>query len=168
MTKKLSDKYIAEKNIVKKILIGSRMTQIIYGETFHLLFERPFCPDEPKTTEFLLMLDTSCWFGDRDEWIFRIKSIENDVPDEGSDCLLAYELTRLKYYNQIQVETVDFFDEFFSITFEGKNILSIAYYAETDYAWILEEASQKKEQDKMVVGCQGNELFQNNIPASLY
>lgn len=168
MANELLDKYAVEKNNMKKILIGSRMTEIWYGETFNLVFKR-FCCDMTKEMQFMLTLDTSCWFGNRDEWLARAKTFQNKcITGEDEDCLLAYDLTRLRYNNLIQVEAVDFFDDSLSITFEGNNILTIAYEYESDYTWILEEVSQKKEQDRMVIGCQGNEMFQNNIPIHLH
>lgn len=164
MIKELLDKYTKEKNIFKKFLIGSRMISVSYNETFNLLFKQNFQNAGLKEVQMILTLDAPCWFGDRDKWLIRTKEFGNNaIENESEDCLLAYELVRLKYNNLIQVEKVDFFDEFLTITFEGSNSLSIAYYAESDYAWILEEVSNKMEQERMMVCCQGNELFQNNI-----
>lgn len=168
MVKILLNEYSIEKKIFKNMLVGARMIEVSYSETFNLLFEQINNNEKFQEMKLLLMLDAPCWFGNRKEWINRIKEDEYDnVVNEREDCFLAYELTRLRYNNLIQVEKVDFFEEFLSITFTGKNILSIAYYSESDYAWILEEVSEKKEQEKMMICCQGNELFQNNIPKSL-
>lgn len=164
----LLNEYSIEKKIFKNLLIGSRMIEVSYSETFNLIFEQIINNEKFEETKLLLTLDAPCWFGNRNEWLDRIKDDENDnLVNEREDCLLAYELTRLRYNNLIQVEKVDFFEDFLSITFEGDNILSIPYYAESDYAWILEEISEKKEQERMMICCQGNELFQNNIPKSL-
>ena len=151
-------------NDFKMFLVGARMIEISYGETFCLLFEKSIYHNAVKNMQLLLTLDTECWFGSRDEWMRRIGKFEDsDVNLEKEDCLLAYELTRLRYNNLIDVEQIDFLDGFLSIQFTNRNILSMAYYAESDYAWILEEVSQKKEQDRMMICCQGNELYQNNI-----
>lgn len=164
MRKRLLNEYTEEKNNIKKFLIGSRMISVSYSETFNLLFKQNFQNDGLNEIQMVLTLDTPCWFGNRDNWIIRSKEFaSNAIENEGEDCLLAYELVKLKYNNLIQVEKVDFFDEFLTITFEGSNNLSIAYYAESDYAWILEEVSNKIEQERMMICCQGNELFQNNI-----
>ena len=164
----LKDKYTTEKKNLTKILVGSRMTEISYGETFNLIFRQNFNENEIQEMTVVLSFDAPCWFGNKNEWINKIKMLKNDnIGTECEDCFLAYELIKLRYNNLIQVEKVDFFDEFLAITFKGGYILSIASYSESDYSWILEEISQKKEQDRMMICCQGNELFQNNIPKYL-
>ena len=168
MEERLLKEFAAEKEILKRLLIGSRMIEVSYGEIFSLLFKQSINNEKYEEIQLALMLDTSCWFGRRDEWINRIKAFDDyNVISEGEDCFLAYELTRLRYNNLIQVQSVDFLEDFLTITFQGNNILSIAYYSESDYAWILEEVGSKKEHEKMMVCCQGNELFQNNIPIFL-
>ena len=168
MEERLLKEFATEKEIFKKLLIGSRMIEVSYGEMFSLLFEQSFYNGKHEEIQLALMLDAPCWFGRRDEWINRIKALGSyNVISEGEDCFLAYELTRLRYNNLIQVQSVDFLEDFLSITFQGNNILSIAYYSESDYAWILEEFGPKKEHEKMMICCQGNELFQNNIPIFL-
>lgn len=165
MTNKLLDKFTIEKSSFKKLLIGSRMIQVSYNETFQLFFKQNF--DNDKSAEFcmVLILDALCWFGNRDEWLNkRDKFRSSGEAGEREDCLLAYELIRLRYHNLIRVKAVEFQADFLSIIFEGDNILSIAYDGESDYAWILEEVSDKREQDRMMICCRGNELFQNNIP----
>ena len=169
MENKLLDNYTVEKDIFKKLLIGSRMVEVSYNETFNLLFLQSLDNDKYKKVQLLLIIDAPCWLGNRDEWMARIKNLEkNNTINEREDCLLAYELIRLRYNNLIQVEKADFLDDCLAIKFEEENILSIAYDAESDYTWTLEEFSSKIEQDRMVIGCQGNELFQNNIPEFLH
>lgn len=166
MISKLLDEYSIEKSNFKKLLIGSRMIQVSYCETFQLLFSQELRNRNNGfgEIELILTLDAPCWFGNRNEWITRIKECENGcVDEEKEDCLLAYELTRLRSHNMIKGEKVDFFEEFLAITFTQKNILCIPYNSDADYTWVLEEASEKREQDRMVVFCQGNELFQDNI-----
>ncbi len=150
--------YAAEKSNLKRLLIGSRMAEISYGEFFRLLFER-----EP-TAFYALLIDAPCWFGDREAWVTRARASDSrKAAEEGEDCLLACELTRLRYNNLIRVEDVEFLDDCMAITFEGENVLSVAYYHESDFAWILEEVSSRAEQERVSICCQGNELFQNNI-----
>lgn len=165
----LLNEYTIEKSNLKKILIGSRMTEVSYSETFNLRFKQSFYKNQKlEEMQFILTIDAPCWFGNRDEWMRRIKASENNnVDNEIADCLLAYELTRIRYSNLIQVKKVDFFDDFLAITLQEENILAIAYYSDSDYAWILEEVSQKIEQERMMICCQENELFQNNIPIFL-
>lgn len=160
----LLNEYTIEKSNLKKILTGSRMTEISYNETFNLIFRRNFHKDNYREMQFVLTVDAPCWFGNKDEWTLRIKATENNITvDEKADCLLSYELTRLRYNNLIQVKQVDFFNDFLSISFPGENVLSIDYHSESDYAWILEEVGQKLENERMMICCQENELFQNNI-----
>lgn len=159
--------YVKEKAIFKKLLIGSRMTQISYGETFNLLFSKEFYDDEIKEIQMVFILDAPYWFGSREEWKARIGEPKDVVIGEIEDCLFAYELAKLKYNNWIQVENVEFLDDFLTVTFPNRNTLSVAYCSTSDYAWILEEVTSKMEQDRMMICCQGNELFQNNIPLFL-
>ena len=164
MISKLLDEYSIEKSNFKKLLIGSRMIQVSYGETFRLLFSHELRTNGFREIGLVLTLDAPCWFGNRDEWITRIKERENGcVDEEKEDCLLAYELTRLRYWNLIDVEKVDFFEEFLAITFPQKNTLCIPYNSDADDTWVLEEVSEKRKQDGMMVCCEGNRLYQNNI-----
>ena len=157
--------YVAEKSNLKRLLTGSRMIEVSYGEIFRLLFERDPVGDRvEKRSLYALLIDAPCWFGDREEWIARARaSNRREAAEEREDCLLAYELARLRYNNLIQVEDVYFLDDCMAITFEGDNILSIDYDHESDYAWILEEVCSRAEQERISICCQGNELFQNNI-----
>lgn len=157
--------YTIEKNNLKRLLTGSSMIEISYGEVFRLLFEQRFDRDGTEEKPFLaLLIDAPCWFGDREEWTAKA-GIPGSKKEAGEreDCLLAYELARLRYNNLIRVENVEFLDDYMAITFEGENILSIAYCHESDYAWLLEEVSSKAEQERLSICCQGDELFQNNI-----
>ena len=91
---KLLDEYSIEKSNFKKLLIGSRMIQVSYGETFRLLFSHELRNNGFREIGLILTLDAPCWFGNRDEWITRIKELENGCVDEEKEaCLLAYELT---------------------------------------------------------------------------
>lgn len=159
--------YAKEKANFKKLLIGSRMTQVSYGETFNLLFSKEFCDDGLKELQMIFILDAPYWFGCREEWKARIGEHKDVATGELEDCLFAYELARLKYNNLIQVENVEFLNDFLTVTFPDRNMLSIAYCSTSDYAWILEEVTPKMEQERMMICCQGNELFQDNIPLFL-
>lgn len=163
----LMAEYAMEKANFKKLLIGSRMIQISYGETFNLLFSKEFSDKELKEIQMVFILDAPYWFGSIEEWKARIGEPKDVAIGEIEDCLFAYELARLKYNNLIQVENVEFLDDFLTVTFPDKNTLSIAYCSTSDYAWILEEVTSKMEQERMMICCQGNELFQNNIPTFL-
>lgn len=159
----LLGEYTVEKDNLKKLLVGARLTEILYNETFNLIFSQNW-DNEIEEMRLMLTIDAPCWIGNRDEWINRIKKSENNtVVNEIEDCLLAYELTRLRYNNLIRVKEVNFYDDFFAIIFQENNILSIEYCSESDYSWFLEEVSSKIEQERMVIGCQGNKLFQSNM-----
>lgn len=159
------DGYTIEKSNLKRLLIGSRMVEISYGETFRLLFEQEFDRDRMEERPFLAMLiDAPCWFGNREEWTTKTMIFDSKMAvGEREDCLLAYELARLRYNNLIRVENVEFLDDCMVITFGGENILSIACSHESDYAWILEEVSSRAEHERISICCQGDELLQNNI-----
>lgn len=55
----------------------------------------------------------------------------------------------LRYNNLIQVEEVYFYHDSMTIEFLEGNILYIRNYAESDFAWILEEVTLKTEQERM-------------------
>ena len=61
----------------------------------------------------------------------------------------------------------EFLDDFLTITFTNSNTLSIAYDSMSDYTWVLEEATSKIEQERIMICCAGNKLYQNNIPPFL-
>ena len=50
------------------------------------------------------------------------------------------------------------------IFLDGEKVFRIAHEAdESDYSWVLEECSDKKPYEKVVVGCEGTEIFAHNI-----
>lgn len=165
MVNGLLDENFSEKNNLEKLMVGARMISVSYDERFHLLFQKNL--NEYGNLEMDFSFDAMYWFGNRDEWSKRISDSERNTFGDQSDCLLAYELVRLRYANLIKVKRVDFYDDYFTIEFIGGATLSIAHYSDSDYAWYLEEVSLKREQEKMVIGCQGNQLFQNNIPGGI-
>lgn len=174
MAGNLKQEYANVKRSLQKFLTGARMTDVCYGETFNLLFTQNFYSGEGpacqcKTIQMQFVIDAPCWFGDRNEWMARVGAF-GDKSDlsESEDCLMACELTRLRYRNLIDVEKVDFREDHVSITFPQGNILSVSYDGESDCEWYLEEVSQKKESEKMVIGCCGNELFQNHIEEDMF
>ena len=65
------------------------------------------------------------------------------------DNMLAYELVNIRYNNFIQVHKVEFLEKYLCISLDDDRILSIAYCSDSDYSWILEECSDKNQQEKM-------------------
>lgn len=162
----LREEYAGEKGNLQKILTGARMTEFCYSEIFSLFFEQDFCS---KRIPLALRIDAPCWFGEKEEWAAKEKAFaDGDEKAESGDCLLACELTRLRYHNLIDVEKVDFQEDHMEITFPEGNVLSMPYDAGSDYEWYLEEVSLEKESERMVIGCCGRELFQNHIEEFLH
>ena len=150
---------------LKKLLVGSRMIEVSYGETFNLCFQQYFHLNKIMQIQLRLTVDTLCWIGNRGKWMSRIDALKQQgAIEEVEDCLLAFELTRLRYRNLIQVERVDFYSDFLVIEFPENNSLHIQNCAESDYAWVLEEIALKAEQERMSICCQDNMLYQNNMP----
>lgn len=150
---------------LQKLLVGSSMIEVSYSETFNLCFRQYFYRGAIVQVPLMLTIDTKCWLGDRQEWQSKIDLLkEQDPTEEVEDCLLAFELTRLRYRNLIQVEKVDLDNDFLAIHFPEDNILHIRNYADSDYAWILEEKTLKTEQERLSICCQDRMLYQNNIP----
>ncbi len=138
-----------------------------------------------------LIIDAPFWVGKKSKWEKDTKTNNGIIAMD--DNLLAYELANIRYNNLIQVHKIEFLEKYLCISLDddrilsiaycsdsdyawileecsNKNeqqndrILSIAYCSDSDYAWILEECSNKNEQQKMSVFCQGNEIFAKNIP----
>lgn len=159
-------KYIAEKQVFTKLLIEARMLEITYSEAFILKFYKYINKSEEDykwdVRKMKLIIDAPFWVGEKSKW-------EKDTKDNNGiiamdDNVLAYELVNIRYNNLIQVHKVEFFEKYLCISLDDDRILSIAYCSDSDYAWILEECSNKDEQEKMSVFCQGNEIFAKNIP----
>ena len=162
MYKGLREEFREEKENTRKILLHARMTEIRYNERFSLIFTQSVDGGWHEMA-FSLMIDAPCWFGDRLEWESKVKE---KARVGYADCCLTAELVRLRYWNLIDVQAVEFYDEYFQIVFRGDNRLSIAYDGESenvDYPWVLEELSDKREDDKISIFCQENQLFQNHI-----
>lgn len=87
MLSRLLAEYAKEKANFKKLLIGSRMTQVSYGETFNLMFSKEFRDDGIKELQMVFVLDAPYWFGSREEWKARIGEPKDVVIGEVEDCL---------------------------------------------------------------------------------
>ncbi len=159
-------KYIAEKQVFTKLLIESRMLEITYSEVFILKFYKYInkSKDDYKweIRKMNLIIDAPFWVGKKSKWEKDTKTNNGIIAMD--DNLLAYELANIRYNNLIQVHKIEFLEKYLCISLDDDRILSIAYCSDSDYAWILEECSNKNEQQKMSVFCQGNEIFAKNIP----
>lgn len=141
------------------------MFEFSYSETFNL-YQELYLSDM-RHIQLRLILDTLCRIGNREDWLRRIETLnEQREFEEVEDCLLAFELARLRYNNLIQVEEAYFYQDSMAIEFSEGYILHIRNYAESDFAWILEEMTLKTEQERMSICCQDNIFYQNNLPQS--
>lgn len=158
-------KYIAEKHVFSELLIESRMLEITYSETFILKFCKYINESGDdynwKVKKMNLIIDAPFWIGDKCKWEKDMKDNNGIIAME--DNALAYELVNIRHNNLIKVHKVEFFEKYLCISLDDR-ILSIAYCSDSDYSWILEECSNKNEQERMSVFCQGNEIFAKNIP----
>ena len=156
-----------EKKYLMNLLIGARMREFRYGETFQLIFNKDYFQHEWKQFAMVLNIDASCWFGDRDEWQKQVEEYQiGESFSEKEDCLLASELVRLKYWNLIDVEFVELTDGCLQIIFSGENTLSIACEGNTegDCEWMLQELNDKPEHERMMICCQANTFYQDKVP----
>ncbi|MBO5146555.1 MAG: hypothetical protein J6C19_13680 [Lachnospiraceae bacterium] len=163
----LESKYISEKQAFTKLLIESRMLEITYSETFNLIFYKYINNLEGDAHNWTvrkmnLIIDAPFWVGKKSKWEEYIKDDNGIIAMD--DNMLAYELVNIRYNNFIQVHKVEFLEKYLCISLDDDRILSIAYWSDSDYSWILEECSDKNQQEKMAVFCQGNEIFIKNIP----
>lgn len=162
----LESKYIKEKEAFKNMLMESRMLEVTYSETFNLIFHKCIDNSDKNYYKWIvrkmnLIIDAPFWVGDKSKWDEYIK-ISNGLFTM-DDSMLAYELVNIRYNNLIQVQKVEFFEKYLCISLDDEKILSIAYCNDSDYSWILEECDEKKQHEKMMIFCQGNEIIAKNI-----
>lgn len=151
--------YIFEKQAFKKLLIDARMREIVYAETFSLIFYNKYPENDWMPKKMHLIIDAPFWVGDKSNWE---KLIQEEGIIEMKDNMIAYELANIRYHNLIGVQKIDFLEKYLCIFLEGEKVLSIAYDNESDYAWILED--DKDLQERVIVGCDGIRIFSRNIP----
>lgn len=151
--------YIFEKQAFKKLLIDARMHEIVYAETFSLIFYNKYPENDWMPKKMHLIIDVPFWVGDKSNWE---KLIQEEGIIEMKDNMIAYELANIRYHNLIGVQKIDFLEKYLCIFLEGEKVLSIAYDNESDYAWILED--DKDLQERVIVGCDGIRIFSRNIP----
>ena len=151
--------YIFEKQAFKKLLIDARMHEIVYAETFSLIFYNKYPESDWMPKKMHLIIDAPFWVGDKSNWE---KLIQEEGIIEMKDNMIAYELANIRYHNLIGVQKIDFLEKYLCIFLEGEKVLSIAYDNESDYAWILED--DKDLQERVIVGCDGIRIFSRNIP----
>ena len=151
--------YIFEKQAFKKLLIDARMHEIVYAETFSLIFYNKYPENDWMPKKMHLIIDAPFWVGDKSNWG---KLIQEEGIIEMKDNMIAYELANIRYHNLIGVQKIDFLEKYLCIFLEGEKVLSIAYDNESDYAWILED--DKDLQERVIVGCDGIRIFSRNIP----
>ncbi|EOS32293.1 hypothetical protein C804_02717 [Lachnospiraceae bacterium A4] len=151
--------YIFEKQAFKKLLIDARMHEIVYAETFSLIFYNKYPENDWMPKKMHLIIDAPFWVGDKSNWE---KLIQEEGIIEMKDNMIAYELANIRYHNLIGVQKIDFLEKYLCIFLEGEKVLSIAYDNESDYAWILED--DKDLQERVIVGCDGIRIFSRNIP----
>ena len=170
LEKILENQYIPEKQAFTKLLIGSRMIEITYSETFSLLFYKAINISENDNYKWIfrkmnLIIDAPFWVGEKSKWEEQMKNDSSIISMD--DYMLAYELINIRSNNLIQVHKVEFLENYLCISLDNEKILSIAYCNYSDYTWILEEYNDKNLQEKMMVFCQGNEIIAKNITETL-
>lgn len=152
--------YIFEKQAFKKLLIDARMHEIVYAETFSLIFYNKYPENDWMPKKMHLIIDAPFWVGDKSNWE---KLIQEEGIIEMEDNMIAYELANIRYHNLIGVQKIDFLEKYLCIFLEGEKVLSIAYDNDSEYAWVLED--DKDLQERVIVGCDGIRIFSRNISA---
>jgi len=160
--------------VLKNILLGSTMGEVSYNETFSLIFNKSVKDESSgffKNRRLMLIIDSSCWFGEKEQWnslvskyheLNRIKG--NDYVFEMEDSILAYGLIKLRSGNLTEVDNVEFNNDFLQIHFESGDLLTIENSSESDYSWVLEDIEENDNQKRMSVFYQGCEIIMKNIP----
>lgn len=163
------DQFINEKQIIRNLLTGSTLSEISYTESFNLIFYKSGCELKGDTHEstfekWNLIIDAPFWVGKRKTWEELIAN-ENGVI-EMEDKFIASELVNMRYWGLYEVEGVEFSEKYMHILMAGENILSIAFdlQIDTEYSFILDEYSDKKEHEKKCVLCDGIRLTAVNFP----
>ena len=162
----LENMYIKEKQIFAKLLMESRMLEIIYSETFNLIFYKYINNSKGDDYKWIvrkmnLIIDAPFWVGEKSKWKEYIKGDNNIIVMD--DNMLAYEQVNIRYNNFIKVHKVEFLENYLCISLDNDRILSVAYCSDSEYSWILEECGDKNQQEKMAVFCQGSKIFIKNI-----
>lgn len=152
--------YIFEKQVFKKLLIDAMMHEIVYAETFSLIFYNKYPENDWIPKKMHLIIDAPFWVGDKSDWEKLIQEEEGII--EMEDNMIAYELANIRYHNLIRVQKIDFLEKYLCIFLEGEKVLSIAYDNDSEYAWALED--DKDLQERVTVVCDGIEIFSKNIP----
>ena len=159
----LESQYVSEKQAFIKLLTGARMHEIVYAETFCLIFYKNSEDNGVwKNEKMNLLIDAPFWVGDKNQWEKHMK--ESDSIIEMDDNMLAYELVNIRYDNLIEVHKIEFLEKYLCISLDNEKMLSIAYDNESDFAWILEAYDDKNLQVKLIIGCDGSEIYAKNIP----
>ena len=165
MERILRNQFVHEKKVFEEMIVGSVLQEITYTETFNLVFSRTINDSKGDDYNWIverinLIIDAPFWVGDRGKW----EELINDEVDiiEMQDNMIAYELVNIRYDNLIEVQSVEFLERYVHIMLEGGKMMSIAYESDSDYSWILEKTNDNNSQDKLMVLCQGDELFTNN------
>lgn len=148
--------YTYEKEYIKKLLIGSRMYEVTYGEDFYLLFYTD-SNEHFGRMDFKLGIDGIYWFGDRDEWNEKVNKQADSKEEQGelTDCYFAFTLTKMKYWNLITIENVEFIDDYMCVTFEGGNKMCISTMHGYDFAFCIEEMSERPANENLYIECCG-------------
>ena len=60
--------YIFEKQAFKKLLIDARMHEIVYAETFSLIFYNKYPENDWMPKKMHLIIDAPFWVGDKSNW----------------------------------------------------------------------------------------------------
>ena len=158
---------VNEKNVLKELLIGARLYEIAYSDLFSLLFYKTYNISNAggylwKTKNMNLIIDSPFWVGTQLEWEQNMNLVNKSIAMK--DEVLASRLVDLKYNNFVEVENVEFFEEYFCIYMNDQRIISISYYGNDncEYPWVLEEYNDKDVHRKTLVICLGNEIIYKN------
>lgn len=160
---KMKKEYSGEKEVICEMLRNMSFTEFTFHTNFELKFSRckntelkgKHLPEEVK-----LAILTDWWFGSKEEWDNKVKQLTAGLnliePDEP---VLSYELTCLRWMENSEVDSISFEDYNMKIMFKCGKSISISYYNEMDYSWIISECNTNDLSNRWNVICEDGEFF---------
>lgn len=135
-------------------LLNARLIEFRYNDIFNLIFEKDNSFEKGQKLLMNLQIEAESFFCDG-------RLVEES--EEDKDILLSNRLVKILYSNCVYITDIVLDDEFLIIYFDGKYVLKIRNYADSDFAWGLVDISHIVEQlhyqDNLMICCEDNYFY---------
>ncbi|GKU27681.1 hypothetical protein [Clostridium folliculivorans] len=163
MSDKIKKDFSKEKEVIREILKNANFTEFTFHTGFELKFSRENDAElygKPLPIEVKITILSDWWFGARDEWNSKVEQLTNGLDlVEPEEPVLSYELTCLRWSDEASVDEVDFEDDNMKIIFKCGKSISISYYNEMDYSWVISEFTTNDLNKGWNIICEDGEFF---------